>query len=249
MSNFIEIVPVESSLYPKTSFTGVLLDHVIQERNDKLWLSLEFENPEDPDHPLVVSVLGLDYLDEIVNDSYEAKDSFDMGKLIKSLNVLGVKLMIDLDDELIQTVPDIRGATCSMNANLKKTVTEDGEKEYPHWTVDVIKGVGGLSKPSRTTETSKLPDPSSNETSSNSNNNSGSDKPSSDSLKSQWVDLLVEITADNPVSEVGIQGALVKRVSDRKLRKELNDVRKTVLTELVSSGDLSLDENNKYQIA
>ncbi len=245
MGEFKELVPVDSSIYPKKSFVGELQDMYIKERNGNSFLTLEFVNNDDLDHPLEASIIGIDYLDELNADgNFDVKNIYSLGKFLQSLSNLDVKLLANVEDSLVETQPSLIGKQLDMNANLRKTITADkGEQEWPNWTVDKISDGDGEDTSPVATST-PLP-----------KKTTAKEIPYEE-LKEEWLDIARELTADAPQNEMAMQKAMMAKYEkttdaykkNPTRRTQLSNVRKQVLMSFIDSGEAIFDENEKYQV-
>jgi len=143
---FQEIEPEESSGgFRSETFTGVISDICFQEkmRNENFYdfVSMVFE--EGPD---------LDFFEP--SDWGELKDFSGIGRIVSDLRKIGIKWLVDTDEKLIKTVPDIKGLEVEMILDKQHKTVNGEEKTYYNWNLKVVdpKQIGKTSGSSKKKE-------------------------------------------------------------------------------------------------
>ncbi|MDT8402866.1 MAG: hypothetical protein RQ743_14365 [Bacteroidales bacterium] len=149
-----------------------------------------------------------------------------MGMFLRSLQDSGVETYIDIDDgtltlESIRFEPDICGKTLSHDVTIRTYIKGNGEegKNYD-WKVTGITS-NGTPAPKQT-EPPRPVTP---------------DEPVDTSKEVElWNDIIMDVLSAGNVSEGGLMKAMKIKVPDAKDQKKMNDVRRTTIEDMATSG-------------
>ena len=157
----------------------------------------------------------------------------DFSKVNKAFMELGYIPYIDLETNSWETEPSLVGKKIWME-RVKTSTTGEGKEYFSHIKITKIEDGGQTPPPANT------PTPASAPQQAGQTNN----------MKEQWTSILNDILTDGPKNEIEINTAVRTAFpDDATLRKQLADVRKVTLTELVNENVLEVDGDGKYQLA
>jgi hypothetical protein len=157
----------------------------------------------------------------------------DFSKVNKAFMELGYIPYIDLEINSWETEPPLVGKKIWLE-RVKTSTAADGKEYFSHIKVIKIEDSGQTPPPAST------PAPASAPQQAGQTNN----------MKEQWTGILNDILTDGPKNEIQINTAVRTAFpNDATLRKQLSDVRKATLTELVNEGVLEVNSDGKYQLA
>ena len=158
----------------------------------------------------------------------------DFSKFNKALIEHGFIPYIDLENNSWETEPSLIGKKVWVE-RIKTSTATDGKEYYSHIKIVKIEDGGQPTKQ----QAGQQATPQQQSTT----------PAKSNDLKQQWTGILSEILT-TPCNEIEINSAVRKAFpDDATLRKQLSDVRKQTLSELVSDGVLELTDGGKYQLA
>lgn len=158
----------------------------------------------------------------------------DIGKIISSLQKVGVKSFVNIPNKVWRTEPDIIGQQIWIKC-LVTSKTKDN-KEYKG-LIEVTKLGSETAKPKQPAQGKTTPPPA-----------KGALTPE---LQASWEKAIDEVLTE-PLNEAGIQQAIKAKYPGKEneaFRKSLADVRAKALAAMTKSGKLEMDENAKYTIA
>jgi hypothetical protein len=132
---------------------------------------------------------------------------------------------------------------------VKTSTSGDGKEYFSHIKITKIED-GSQTPPASTPAPASAPQPQ---------QQVGQQAESSLNLRDMWMDICLEILAEKPHNETEIATKVIKnKITDEKIhemldnpsiRKQLADVRKTMLTAFVGESFLKVDSDGKYQLA
>lgn len=234
-----KVVTVETTRYPKEDFTGVLENYYIKyvEQLDANVLTLEFENPEDTEAPMELTIFGIDYLDR-ENDAGEITTGkgFGLGVFIDSLNAVGSDFMYDGEIHEVNFMPEIAGKTLDMDANPSKKITDEGEKTRQNWRIRKIIGSGDTPPPQTSSSVAAKP-------------KTPLPPAASGDTREDWEALIISDEFYTvPHTHPEILRHLRQTMPDRKERAPYTESFKAVFAALIKDGVLMMPEEGKYQL-
>ena len=176
----------------------------------------------------------------------------DFSKFNKALIEHGFIPYIDLENNSWETEPPLVGKTVWIE-RIKTSTATDGKEYFSHIKIVKIED-GGQPKQQATPQATPKQPASPPATPSN---DPGTESPVN--LRDIWLDICMEVLAEKPHKETEIVTKVVKnKIIDEKIhemldnpsiRKQLADVRKTMLTSFVSESILEINDDGKYQLA
>ena len=233
-----KVVTVETSKYPKEDFIGVLEQYYVKfvEQLNAHVLTLEFENPEDTESPMELTIFGIDYLKQKNTEGeFTTGRGFGLGMFIDSLESCGSSFMYDAETDEVQFEPDLTGKTLDMDANPSKRITDEGEKTRQNWKIRKIidgnENTPATPTPQAVAPPKTTPTPATN-----------------DDAKDNWEALIIsDEFYTTPHSHPEILRHLKENMQDTKERAPYTKSFKTVFAALMEDGVLVMPEEGKYQ--